>query len=69
MDIAHLEARLADERSRSIRFESSWRQAEDLAASSNFELERLKAELEKLKTEAEPAEDQLLPAEAAREEE
>ncbi|XAO21464.1 hypothetical protein I312_100215 [Cryptococcus bacillisporus CA1280] len=68
MDIAHLEARLADERSRSIRFESSWRQAEDLAASSNFELERVKAELEKLKAEEEPSEDQLLPAEVAREE-
>ncbi|WVQ83040.1 hypothetical protein IAT38_005178 [Cryptococcus sp. DSM 104549] len=49
MEIAHLEGRLAEEHARSLRFESSWRQAEDLSASSGFELERVKAELEELK--------------------
>ena len=32
-----------------MRFETSWREAEDRAASSNFELERLRAELEELR--------------------
>lgn len=48
--LAHVESRLAEEQARSIRFETSWREAEDRAASSQFELERIKAELEELKS-------------------
>ncbi|WVR06488.1 hypothetical protein IAU60_003519 [Kwoniella sp. DSM 27419] len=47
--IAHLQSQLQDEHARSMRFETSWREAEDRAASSNFELERLKLEVEELK--------------------
>ncbi|RSH90954.1 hypothetical protein EHS25_010130 [Saitozyma podzolica] len=41
--------RLAEEHARSIRYETSWREAEDRAAVSQFELERVRAELEELK--------------------
>ncbi|WWC62753.1 uncharacterized protein I303_105350 [Kwoniella dejecticola CBS 10117] len=47
--IAHLTLQLQEERDRSMRFETSWREAEDRSASSNFELERLRAELEEAK--------------------
>jgi bHLH factor len=40
---------LAEEHARSMRYETSWREAEDRAASSQFELERVKAELDELK--------------------
>jgi bHLH factor len=41
--------RLAEEHARSIRYETSWREAEDRAAVSQFELERVRAELDELK--------------------
>lgn len=44
-----MQNRLADEHTRSIRYETSWREAEDRAASSQFELERVKGELELLR--------------------
>ncbi|WWC88543.1 uncharacterized protein L201_003454 [Kwoniella dendrophila CBS 6074] len=47
--LAHLQAQMQEERDRSMRFETSWREAEDRAASSNFELERIRAELEELR--------------------
>ncbi|KAL1413182.1 basic helix-loop-helix protein [Vanrija albida] len=49
-ELVHSQARLAEEHARSMRFETSWREAEDRAASSQFELDRLKTELEELKT-------------------
>ena len=48
-ELTHIQNRLADEHSRSIRYETSWRDAEDRAASSQFELERVKGELEALR--------------------
>ncbi|WWC70928.1 uncharacterized protein I206_104880 [Kwoniella pini CBS 10737] len=47
--LAHIQIQLQEERDRSMRFETSWREAEDRSASSNFELERLRAEIEELK--------------------
>ncbi len=44
-----MQNRLADEHSRSIRYETSWRETEDRAASSQFELERVRGELEALR--------------------
>ncbi|OCF37181.1 hypothetical protein I317_00095 [Kwoniella heveanensis CBS 569] len=55
--LAHLQAQLRDEHARSLRFETSWREAEDRAASSNFELERLKAEVEELKAASVPVDE------------
>jgi chromosome segregation ATPase len=49
--IAHLQSRLSDEHARSIRYETSWRGAEDRVATSQFELENLKAEIKELKGE------------------
>ncbi|KAK4684380.1 hypothetical protein P7C73_g5798, partial [Tremellales sp. Uapishka_1] len=50
-ELDHTQIRLSDERGRSLRYETSWREAEDRAASSQFELERVKTELERLKGE------------------
>ena len=36
---------LNEEHARSLRFETTWRDAEDRAASSQFELERMRSEL------------------------
>ncbi|WRT67933.1 uncharacterized protein IL334_004907 [Kwoniella shivajii] len=47
--LAQSQLQLQEERERSMTFETSWREAEDRTASSNFELERLKAELEELR--------------------
>ncbi|WWD05024.1 hypothetical protein V865_003095 [Kwoniella europaea PYCC6329] len=47
--LAHLQRQMQEERDRSMRFETSWREAEDRAASSNFEVERIRDELEQLK--------------------
>ncbi|WVF68977.1 hypothetical protein IAT40_003751 [Kwoniella sp. CBS 6097] len=55
--LAHLQAQLRDEHARSLQFETSWREAEDRAASSNFELERLKAEVEELKAASIPVDE------------
>lgn len=41
--------RLEEEHARSMRFETSWREAEDRAAASQFELDRVKTELDELK--------------------
>ncbi|WVW84857.1 hypothetical protein I302_106892 [Kwoniella bestiolae CBS 10118] len=48
--LAHLQRQMQEERDRSMRFETSWREAEDRAASSNFEVERIRDELEQLKS-------------------
>jgi bHLH factor len=45
----NLQNELNEERSRSMRFERSWQQAEDRAAASQFELARANAELDKLR--------------------
>ncbi|WVQ96493.1 hypothetical protein IAU59_003598 [Kwoniella sp. CBS 9459] len=58
--LAHLQAQLRDEHARSLRFETSWREAEDRAASSNFELERLKAEVEELKAASIPVDEEAM---------
>jgi bHLH factor len=47
--LAHTESRYEEEHARSIRFETSWRDAEDRAANQQFELERVKAELDDVK--------------------
>lgn len=39
-----------------MRFETSWREAEDRAAASQFELDRVKTELDELKKANAPAE-------------
>lgn len=41
--------RLGEEQARSLRFEQSWREAEDRCATAQFELERLKAAIEELR--------------------
>ncbi|WOO76861.1 Psilocybin cluster transcription regulator [Vanrija pseudolonga] len=48
-ELVHSQARLAEEHARSMRFETSWREAEDRAAASQFEVDRLKTEIEQLK--------------------
>lgn len=46
--LAHAQERLQEEHARSMRFETSWREAEDRAANQQFELQRVKQELEDL---------------------
>ncbi|ORY30541.1 hypothetical protein BCR39DRAFT_528616 [Naematelia encephala] len=48
-ELEHTRASVSDERKRSIRFETSWREAENRAAQSQFELQRVKQELEDLR--------------------
>ena len=48
-ELAAVTAQLADEHSRSLTLETSWRDAEDRAAQNQFELERVKMELENAK--------------------
>lgn len=40
---------LEDEQARSMRYETSWREAEDRAAASQFELARVQGELDEMK--------------------
>lgn len=51
--IGRLTQQLEQEQERSIRYETSWREAEDRAAASQFELARVNAELDGLKRAAE----------------
>lgn len=48
-ELEQAQHRLDEEHARSMRFETSWREAEDRAAASQFELDRLKTELDELK--------------------
>jgi bHLH factor len=48
-ELAAVTAQLADEHTRSLTLEASWRDAEDRAAQNQFELERVKADLENAK--------------------
>jgi hypothetical protein len=48
--VNRLQTQLAEEQERSIRYETSWREAEDRAAASQFELARVKNELEEMKS-------------------
>lgn len=47
--LAEANARLEEERERSIKFESSWQKAADQLATQQFELQRIKGELEDAK--------------------